>query len=547
MTLAIATILAYYACPTGDDFTRASCIRTRPWYGEVVHIYFHGWTGRWAGIGLEYLVLRHIDMMRWYPLLIGSYLLVQAPALNVFWRMLLGSSVRRRDTLTLTAATMALLWASSPSTGERYYWFCGGIEAHLNISLALLLIGGLVLTRWEELGRGRRSASIVGLAMFAFVITGLHELIALMLCLVLLTGTAVALKAGLSGPRIRAWLVVTITALVGLAVVAYAPGNYLRAAYESGRNPLHGRDHTLVTLQVAWAQVRQQLPSWILDVRLLAATLALVLSPVLVRAQTGRHRWGGISPRAIVTALWLLVFAGMFLVPSFLLLAPMPNQTLDAAYTLFVLAWITAVVVWTRSDAETERVTGGPRAAMGRRLARSAALGVFGLSMLVTGNTSNGIIALRDRVPQNWKRMHVRRDRLILEARRRGVSQIDVPIRDFARTYLGDRTRVYAFWDISEEPTWWYNHFLSWYYGVNSIRRVDPRATPGPRTEAVGLGPDGAARRGETIAVAARRRSVPRPGGAGLGPFCWSKTRPTRPNLAHLTAPWRQIKGSPPR
>jgi len=493
MTLATAFVLIYYAFPVADDFLRASSIQTRPWYREVGFIYFHGWSGRWVANGLELLIGRGIDLMRWYPVVLGALVPFQALGLIVFWRMLLGGTVRRLQVLVLTAATMAVLWASMPSPGETYYWMCGGIEYYLNISLSMLLIGGLVLGRWEEMSGWRAVAWTAGLSLLAFLVTGMHELIALMFCMVLVTGTAISLKIRRSTHQVWAWLVVSLSALLGLAVVAAAPGNYLRREWFAKEYAI--QDRSLIhALELAWGQAWQVLPCWVLDVRLLAATLVIVLTPSLARARAGWPRWGGISPKLVVTALWLLIVAGMFFCPSYLMHMPMPKQVLNATYTVFVLGWITAVVVWTRSQAESEGTTAKSQEPIGPRFARSAALAVLGLSLLVTGNTRNGIIGLRNRVPQNWNRMNHWRDHLIREAMRRGATQVELPIRDFAATYLTNCPRMYFFCDITEEPTFWVNGYLAWYYGVNSIRRVPQAAGMASRLELrqemVGLKPD---------------------------------------------------------
>src|SRR5208337_2417167 len=446
--------------------------------------------------GLELLILTRIDIVRWYPLLLAPLVFFQALGLRVFWRMLLGETVTRRQVLALTAATMAVLWAGLPSPGEFFFWFTGAVEYYLSISLALLLIGGLVQTRWEEMTARRARLWTAGLSLLAFGVTGMHELLALMLCVVLMTGMAITLKTRRSSSQGWAWLAVSLSALIGLAVVAYAPGNFLRAAYESGRNPLHGRSILMNALEVAWSQAWQQLPSWVLDVRLLAATLVLVLNPSLSRARSGGFPWGGISPKLVVTALWLAIVAGMFFCPSYLLHAPMPKQTLNAAYTLFVLGWITTVIVWTRSHSQPGGATAIGLDANGPRFARSAALAVLGLSLLVTGNTCNGMIGLRNGVPQNWRRMTHRRDRLITEAVRRGATRVEVPMRDFAATYLVNCPRIYFSAEITEDPTWWANQYVACYYGVQSLRRVPPvarlSAKPERQVEVVGLKPQSA-------------------------------------------------------
>ncbi len=221
-TLATALVLIWYACPVLDDYLRGSCINA-PCYRYVQDFYFK-WSGRWSAVGLECATMTWIDMVRWYPILLGALLFFQAMGVSVFWRMLLGGIVPRRQALLLTATTMALLWASLPSPAETWYWICGHVENQLSISLSLLLLGGLVLGTWEEISPFRAGARISGLALLALFVTGLHELIGLMLCLVLTVGTAVTLNDGRSARRRWAWVVVSLSALSGLAIVVVAPG-----------------------------------------------------------------------------------------------------------------------------------------------------------------------------------------------------------------------------------------------------------------------------------------------------------------------------------
>jgi hypothetical protein len=176
----------------------------------------------------------------------------------------------------------------------------------------------------------------------------------------------------------------------------------------------------------------------------------------------------------VVTAGWLLIVAGMFVCPSYLLHAPMPPQTLNATYTLFVLGWITAVIVWTGSSADVTGAKAISSEADGPRFARSAALAVLGLSLLVTGNTCTGITGLRNGVPQNWKRMNQWRDHLIREAEREGATQVELPIRDLAAGFITNYSSMYVFCDISDDPSYWVNSFVAHYYGLKAVRRVPP-------------------------------------------------------------------------
>jgi hypothetical protein len=152
----------------------------------------------------------------------------------------------------------------------------------------------------------------------------------------------------------------------------------------------------------------------------------------------------------------------------------------NAAYTLFVLGLITTVIVWARSYAESENGTAIFQAARGPRLARSGAMAILGLSLILTGNTRDGIVALSKHIPQNWNRMIHWRDHLIRQQVQCGATELDLPSRDLAAANLANWPRLYLFYDITDDPKWCVNTHLARYYGLRTIRRV-------PRSASVAL------------------------------------------------------------
>jgi hypothetical protein len=490
-TLATAFLLILYACPAADDFFRAGSVHVQPWYRELAMTYVQ-WSGRWAGIGLAIVTLSRNNMMKWYPALLGILVFFQAIGLRSFWRILLGETLLRRQVLALTVVSMAVLWASLPSPGETYYWITGGIENQLNIWLALLLIGALVRTPWDRLGRGISVAWAVALALLAIFVTGFHELIGVVVCVVLASGTLIAFKSHRSLRRCCAWGLVTGSAVIGLVVVIAAPGNKARSAFVAAT--IRHQDQNLAhALEVAWGQAAAMLPVWLLDVRLLSAALLLVLSPSLVRAPAVRIGWGRISPQLVASSIWILVVAAMFLGPSYILHAPMPGRTQSAAYTLFALGLITTTVVGVRARAGSDGAPVSSPAGQGLSFARSGALIIVGLSLVLTGNTHEGIAALSRGVPQTWHRMIHWRDGLIKRELRSGAVEVDLPIRDIGAVYLARWPQLYNFYDITDDPTWFINQHVARYYGLKTIRRV-PRgasvaAKARTRSEVIGQEP----------------------------------------------------------
>ena len=155
-TLATALVLILYACPAVDDFARGRWFPLSDWFSAVKYMYLN-WSGAWASLGLDVLILPRVDLLRAYPLLLGVVFFFHVLAIYTFWRMLLAETVKRRGTCLLAAGTIAVIWAGLPDPGEAWYWFTGAVEYHLSISLAVLLVGGLVLrdgSEWAVPARG---------------------------------------------------------------------------------------------------------------------------------------------------------------------------------------------------------------------------------------------------------------------------------------------------------------------------------------------------------------------------------------------------------
>ena len=474
-TLATAFVLALYACPVADDFFRAGSIHTDSWYHEVAVNYFQ-WSGRWSGIGLALVVLPRVDMIKWYPTLLGGIVFFQTLGLWAYWRMILGENVSRRHLLALIAVSLAVFWANLPSPGETHYWVTGGIENQLNIWLALLLIGGLVRARWDQLSPVRFLSLTALFCVLAIFVTGIHELIGLMLCIVLATGTCVALKSGQNRRGTFGWGLVTLSAVIGLAVMMAAPGNRARSAMVASIIPQ--KDQNLLhALKLAGAQAARVLPIWVFDARLMAAVLLLVLSPSPIWAGAGRIRWGEVSPKLVVASIWLLIVTGMFVGPSVIMHVPMPGRTLNAAYTLFILGFFTTVIVWLRSRAESESETVSLRESPRARFARSGALATLGLSLVLSTNTRDGIIGLAKGIPQNWHRMIEWRDQLIRREVQNGATDLVLQTRNLAAEDRAKWPNLYFFEDITEDPTWYVNQHVARYYRLKTIRRVSPDGT----------------------------------------------------------------------
>jgi hypothetical protein len=244
----------------------------------------------------------------------------------------------KRAVLGMTLAMLALLWAGMPSPNEEVYWFTGSVENAMVLALAAMLVVWLCR-------RARPGVTEIALmSLCAFVIVGFHELFGTMLLMALSAGLVIAFRCRTAN-RI-AWLVVTISAVVGLAFVALAPGNSQRFVTDGGP---HSRE-LLYGLRIAISQCFFYPKWWLLDPKLVAATIWVVC-----RGFRSRDDATALADRSVQwhmlwigPAVWCAMLAFGFYLPSWALGAKMPMRTLSGIYVVFVGGWLINVHLWTR-------------------------------------------------------------------------------------------------------------------------------------------------------------------------------------------------------
>ncbi len=413
---AAAAALAAFAVPVWDDFMRATRRGSTPadvgWLRYVFDVTYLHWQGRWASCGLEAAVLPHLDPTRFYLLLIGPVVALNAAALLVVCRSFARGGPWRLPA-GMTAAGLALAWSTLPqkSLAECVYWFVGAVENTLPLSLGAVVLVGL--TRPRRPG----PAVTVVLATAAFVACGMHEMYGAMLCLALAIGTAVAFATG--SDRRHAWLAVGVTAAAGLAVVVGAPGNHQRMKQEGSHHGHPVGPIVLLAVRQLWANGR----AWLFDPKLIAASLWVAFSPALEAARTPWPSARRVPWWAVVPAAWLAIVAVGFAAPSWAFGADMPDRTLGGNCLVFVAGWLLCVYVWTRPLAE-------PPADMSRSwqpfrspVAANVAALVLGVSLVGTGN----LFSAGEDLARRLRPWHARTEQRFADLRRHGGRDAVVP------------------------------------------------------------------------------------------------------------------------
>ena len=444
--LAVAVALFRYAHPLADDFARGYKGRVQGIVPSIVNEYFT-WTGRWAACSLSYFLTASFDIVRFYPLLLMIIPLALAAAIYLLLQACeIGAT--RLQRAAVTAAILAIYWAGLPDPGDNFYWLTGSVDNVAGLVVSLLLLAGLI--GFQARTPLLSVAAGVGLSLLAVLATGFHEVFGLILCVVLAGGT---LKAWLAKDSRRwLWTVCLAAALIGFLIVYIAPGNSVRRA----EFPLAA--NIGVTLQLTIKQGVSNVIPWILDIRLLAATIVLlILAP---RALIERRPSGRITTRDIIIVVltWATAIFAAFAAVSWAIGMKMAPRTLDGIYFIFLAGWFWVLVMVMRRFAERDEPL-----LIAVPLLRRIAVAMFVAAMLLTGNTWDALQDLRGAAPAYSQAMGERYRSLAAAAALGERDAAVEPIPQQPESFI-------KYFELREDPDYWENWSVAHYFGLNTVR-----------------------------------------------------------------------------
>lgn len=446
-----ALALVRFAGPVADDFARAT-IDDVPRY--VLDQAYLRWSGRWAGVGLEALLFSKLPLISVYPFLLWALHALHFVALLAAWRALCGRAAPWRTPFGLALGSFAFLLAGYPGLGETVFWATGAVEYQLPASLALLLIAALLAAGRSDASAARTLAAALGLGALGFLVTGMHEVVALMLMGVLVLGVGLALMEG--RPRLHLWLIVLVFVTFGAAVNLFAPGNAVRAAADFPR----GR--SLGTSMVSLTQLLILIGRWCLDVKLLAGAALLALT---LTAEPRAAREGGVSRLRA----WVIPLGGgaiLFGACAAVAVATGsmgPARLRNVLFMALAIGWVASIHTIVTAAPSLAHRWAHPALRVGRGV---AAL-LFAASLIVSVNNVNVVQDLLFRTPA-WRAAITQRYDLVRAAARRDGRAADVVLPPIA----APETLVRDF-DIGPDPDHWTNRSFARFFGVRSVR-VEP-------------------------------------------------------------------------
>src|SRR5215469_9759606 len=228
----VVVLLILWTRPIHGDFCRAAIYAVAvPRAGEpsphlatgiipyTGYIYSH-WSGRWAGVGLETILLNTSPLPSAYPWLVLILAIAQCLLLCLaVWELI----VDIRWALYFSALIGLVYWAGMPSIQQGIFWVVGAVESQLPLTVMSLIFALVLSQRPTDRKQPTLRIMKIAVAALGFLAPALHELagIILVLALSLVIATTFALKS----PLRKMWVIAWVASIVGFLVVFFAPGN----------------------------------------------------------------------------------------------------------------------------------------------------------------------------------------------------------------------------------------------------------------------------------------------------------------------------------
>ncbi len=428
--------LSFYAHPAADDFNFANKLIEEGFLKSQYSTYLT-WSGRYTSTAIISGFIAAFDLLRGFWLL-PLFMIVTTGASFVA----LAHSIWKESKPALSIwcyglALTALYLSGLPSTSETMYWLAGGISYQLGNSLYVLLLAALI-----KLHRGEGTTRlVVATGFLVLVIAGLNETIMLLqsMTLAVMATYAFARKT----PQRYRLLMLTLTSLVGAAIVAAAPGNAVRSSFYPAAHDIAFS----IKESIRWSTIR--FLSWgKLPIMWLATLLWVAATASHIPSAASRLSF---KSSAFVALLWLSTLTALFF-PAFWSMgyAP-PNRTLSINYMLFLIGWFLMVSLGTS-------LLSIKKSMFSRSFLRFIAV-IFAVCLFTTGN---GDRALKDLAvaPDYSKQLSERYKKI--ELHRGQAAELKVPV-------LSENPGTIFSADITTKKDDWKNVSYAQYFHLKAI------------------------------------------------------------------------------
>lgn len=452
LVTAVSYALVFWTLPVADDYCRANL--HGDWLAYAVEMY-QVWNGRWAAMAIDAALLPRMDLLSIaYPL---SLAVLYASCLFAFYtviRLLFPGDFAQTHSVLLALAMSALYWAGMPAPGETVYWLSGAIEYTLPLVLLIFALR-LVVTADSGPPGGIRAAQLFAACLLALLVTGLHEIAAVVLTflLAMATGTALALKR-----RVRySWSPVFLVAVAGTLLSLLAPGHDVRMRAEH-ISTIDATQHLSLAVIATARQVQNFLLPWITDVKLLAASVLLIASPWFRKIKPPWTCQSTSYWKILLPFVWMMSMFVIFVMVAWGIRTVGPDRLYNFAYGVFLTGWFVSLFIWSRG---VHPELDGEVSDLVRKLA--------GLILSVSLLTSpNMLRAVGDFVGEHTVMRYTREMRARYDLLRRSKAEGK---REVILTSVPRIPESFFQRDVETDPAHWRNKCVADYFGLAQIRR----------------------------------------------------------------------------
>jgi hypothetical protein len=321
-------ILSVFSNPQADDFSAAATTQRFGYFKAVASVY-NVWNGRWfstAVMQANPLVFGSIDACKAIPIALLVFFLW---ALVALIRILFPEYKRTREVWLCALVLLALYLSCMPSVVQGFYWMSGAINYQLaNIMMLLLWVQTAKLADTPA----KKTGNWILVAILIFATIGSNETTMVLVLFVL--GAMLIWCSAQKGRMDRLFAGMLVLAGIAAAIVAAAPGNYVRMAHTA--HPI-GLAATARESVLAMARVgRDQLTNPLL---LIFTGLSISFFAERVRtSRTPRSAWNPV----VISGIWIGSMLAT-IIPAVHLLSGTLDRILNVTILLFIVGWFLIV------------------------------------------------------------------------------------------------------------------------------------------------------------------------------------------------------------
>jgi hypothetical protein len=432
-------LLTFYIHPVADDFDAALRGGVNFWENQVR--YYMEWNGRYSAnlfVFFTYLFVKVPLLYRLFPavLIISIILVVYSLIQNVY-----GSNLQKGWKGVLSLLIVFLFLNGMPSQAEGLYWFTGSVTYIFPFIILVLYLNLTIQYFRSKIWINRICHTGIIFVLLIFL-CGFNEVLTLLILVLHFLFAILSIRSKYEKKNFA--ILLFALSLIGMIIVATAPGNAIRSANFPGRHLfVHSSLYSLM-------QTIRFTTVWVLTPAFWLTSLLYL--PLARQFQFANAR---IHPLISTFVLLLIVFCAAF--PAYWSTGILgQHRTINAAYFLFLLYWFLNLHLIVKFIPESFFEILRTRIF----ITLSGTLLVF--AFFITGNSRTSWSDLFSGRAKQFDAELTAREEKLIQCKAEGLLTCKI-------SALSVRPKSIFVLDIQQDSTHFINVDYSIYYGLNSV------------------------------------------------------------------------------